>query len=291
MKFGQSMSVAVAGRNGMPDFDFHVQIHRQCGLCHYTFQIDERMVSLLHFEGRVHVNDAEYVTDHGYCLQGRNRKVAFCKIPNCRRCPRSGETATLHTDCFNLYMQKSRGTRKNKVLNVWIASVAMFPWRQYASLLLPFEPLGPKYVQEVIRSWKTPLIQRLPNEIQQIIIQLTQNHCSWRYGVVLEQAHHLSRMNLAFPMTPRRLNHIQSWRREELPLIKPIQEEDEDDSDFVRITIDSSGIEEITRVRIATEDFTPSPVSSNKLFVIEKASQLAKVEAQFMVSWIPDAVF
>lgn len=277
MEFAKSMRGDRMERDGT--LSHHTQIHRQCGVCHQTIQLAEYMVSLFSFNGKVEVNDAEFVTSHGYCQMGRCRSVFYCKVPTCRLCPASGETATLHTDCFNLFMKRSTGTTRDKLSRLWVASVATRPWRKCPPLHLPFKN-SPKQICETLQIWDIPTIERLPVELQHLIFYYTASHISWRYAVVLEQVDNLSRMERESSTISLRLSDIRSWFRGSSPLV---ESECDPEASLVRVTIDSSGIKEIIRVSTSEAEVTDAAVSYHELFILENCSKLISVTASFMV--------
>ncbi|KAJ3481145.1 hypothetical protein NLG97_g7898 [Lecanicillium saksenae] len=277
--FAQSMRL-VEGIGGGSSAH-HVQIHRQCGACHHAFQINERMVSLMRVDGKIKACDAKSVTPDTKCEQNRDAAVEFCKRRGCPECLVSGETATIHADCFHLFMKTCTCSTKDKLFKLWVASVAMSPWRRQAPLLLPFEPLCPARIRQIVESWRIPQIQQLPQELQDIIVSLTQGHMTWRYGVVLEQAHRLSQMKLEVPTILWALGDVIHWTRETKPIFDTEYDQN-DDSMYTRIVIDSCGIKEIARIHLAGKDSMSNVLSRHQLFVFEQLSKVKKVHARFM---------
>ncbi|EGX91536.1 hypothetical protein CCM_05694 [Cordyceps militaris CM01] len=156
--------------------------------------------------------------------------------------------------------------------------MAARPWRGCSPLRLPYKS-SPKYIYDTVQSWNVPSIGRLPMEILRYIIDYTAFHISWRYAVVLEQAQTLTHTEQVSPLKSRRLSDIRSWSRREAPVI---ESEYDDEANLVQITLDSSGVKEISRVPASEAQVAEAKISDYELYILEKPSRLKFVTISFM---------
>lgn len=202
----------------------------------------------------------------------------FCKKPGCRQCQVNDESATLHIDCFKLYMRECRA--KDRVHRLWLASTAMLPWRQCPETVLPYDFTSLTLPQHAYRAWQMPLVKRLPLEICHMILSYTRHHISSRFIAVLARISELKTLPPPdVPVVNVPLKDVVRWKR---GMYWPIQTKQKEEK-YMRITIDSSGILQIDRF---TEDDEDDPVSSTYLrrqYVVEEVSKLGSIEAHITV--------
>ena len=68
----------------------------------------------------------------------RDNRV-FCRHSHCKRCSAAEETATIHVDCFNLYIMRTKH-RPDRLHRLWTLSLTRYPWPRSPALLLPLVP-------------------------------------------------------------------------------------------------------------------------------------------------------
>ncbi|EJP67099.1 uncharacterized protein BBA_03673 [Beauveria bassiana ARSEF 2860] len=251
----------------------HTQIHRRCGTCQMPFRQYDRMLAITRRGGRLQVYDAQTATARPFAKQWYKVKATFCKLPGCSTCQMSHESATVHVDCFKLFVKEC--TAPDKIHRLWLASIVMDPWLQCRDTALPYNFQERMSSEDAARAWGMPLAARLPPEICLVILGKTRDTLFTKYIAVMSRARELS--EAASPSQPpvsMSLNDIRYWSR---GMAWPMQMEEQTEDELIRITIDSSGIQRIERL-----DKIGDPMHSThlrKLFVVEESYKLELVKA------------
>ncbi|KAM3487382.1 hypothetical protein MY3957_009335 [Beauveria namnaoensis] len=255
----------------------HTQIHRRCGACQMPFRQYDHMLAITRRGGRLQVYDAQTATARPFAKQWYKVKATFCKLPGCSTCQMSHESATVHVDCFKLFVKEC--TAPDKIHRLWLASIVMDPWLQCRDTALPYNFQERMSSEDAARAWGMPLAARLPPEICLVILGKTRDTLFTKYIAVMSRARELS--EAASPSQPpvsMSLNDIRYWSR---GMAWPMQTAEQTEDDLIRITIDSSGVQRIERL-----DKIGDPMHSThlrKLFVVEKSYKLELVKASLFL--------
>lgn len=226
----------------------------------------------------IEAHDAHKHISGGECEQGSFRNVRFCKEPYCRHSLTELETATIHKDCFQLFLQECKA--EDKYYRLWKASIAMLPWYHCSPLVIP-NRRKLNDVDRVSRDFNLPLLKSLPLEIVDMIDDYIDSDLIWRYRIAVQQAAILS-MPLPLNKETVPLCDVLYWSRfsEEVVtcgILDPT-------SQLIQITIDSYGIQTIERIYYAQQKPIRYTPTSHQLFIVEYASNLSPVYACFEVS-------
>ncbi|KAJ3475396.1 hypothetical protein NLG97_g9475 [Lecanicillium saksenae] len=252
----------------------HTQIHRRCGACQMPFQLYERMIAITRRGGKLQIYDAQVATARPIAKQWYKVKATFCKLLGCSMCQKSDESATVHIECFKLFMQEC--TAPDKIHRLWLASIVMDPWLQCRDTGLPYNFHERMSSEDAARAWNIPLVARLPPEICLLILGQTRDSLFTKYIAVMSRARELSASNCPRqPPVNMALCDIKYWTR---GMAWPIQMPEENEDDIIRITIDSSGIQRIERL-----DKIGDPMYSTylrKLYVVEESYKLESVKTE-----------
>ncbi|KAH7328149.1 hypothetical protein B0I35DRAFT_472895 [Stachybotrys elegans] len=245
----------------------HIHLRDQCGLCGVLLIPGDYFVVL--YAGRDQTL-AGYVAFPNYLHYPEQcSKVFFCRQPISRKCADRRESATLHTDCYNLYMQHAKSP--DKASRLYTFASWNHPWPKCAPLLLsplPFNLERASHLAAQVCS--IPGLTTLPPEVSQMIWDWATPTVLLRFCAVLDAVdfldHAPSHSRAFMPLAT-----IHHWERGSFP----VDFKAPDDSDF-RITIDSRGIRRIDRL----ETGQPNPVQrkgSDIVYAIAKASQPIRV--------------
>lgn len=222
--------------------------------------------------------DAQTATARPFAKQWYKVGATFCKLHGCSTCQSSDESATVHIDCFKLFVQEC--TAPDKIHRLWQASVVMDPWVQCRDTGLPYNFQERMSSEDAARAWNIPLVARLPPEICLIILGQTRDSLFTKYIAVMSRARELSQSaSPSQPPVSMALGDIKYWTR---GMAWPMQLEEETEDDLIRVTIDSSGIQQIERL-----DKIGDPMHSThlrKLFVVQESYRLESVKASLFVS-------
>ncbi|TQV91758.1 hypothetical protein IF1G_09343 [Cordyceps javanica] len=254
----------------------HTQIHRRCGACQMPFHQYDRMVAITRRGGRLQIYDAQTATARPFAKQWYKVQATFCKLLGCATCQSSDESATIHIDCFKLFVKECAAP--DKIHRLWLASVVMDPWLQCRDTALPYNFEERMSSQDAARAWGIPMAERLPPEICLLILGQTRDSLFTKYIAVMSRARELS--HSAPPSQPPvfvALTDIKYWFR---GMAWPIQGAEETEDDLIRVTIDSSGIQQIERL-----DKIGEPLHSThlrKLYVVEESHKLQSVTASLL---------
>ncbi|OAA57166.1 hypothetical protein ISF_07087 [Cordyceps fumosorosea ARSEF 2679] len=251
----------------------HTQIHRRCGACQMPFHQYDRMLAITRRGGRLQIYDAQTATARPFAKQWYKVQATFCKLLGCTTCQNSDESATVHVDCFKLFVRECAAP--DKIHRLWLASVVMDPWLQCQDTGLPYSFQERMSSQDAARAWNLPAVARLPLEICLMIVAQTRNTLSTRYIAVMSRARELTHATApSQPPVSMALTDIKYWGR---GMAWPLQVPQGTEDDLVRVTIDSSGIQQIERL-----DKIREPMHSTylrKLFVVEESHKFTSVKA------------
>lgn len=180
----------------------------------------------------------------------RDNRV-FCRHLHCKRCSKAKETATIHTDCFKLYIARTKD-RLDRLRQLWTLSLARYPWPESPALLLPSVPSVEVMNRANSSAGKTfDSLIRLPQDIITMIWGYLSENDWLRLSYVLETIDFLEHTNqhkaLSVP-----LHHVHSWHRGKEPVIKTTLPRSS-----IEMTIDSKGIKSIQRSRCSASESRP----------------------------------
>lgn len=195
----------------------------------------------------------------------------------CSTCQNSDESATIHIECFKLFVREC--TAPDKIHRLWLASIVMDPWLQCRDTGLPYNFHERMSSEDAARAWNIPLVARLPPDLCLVILGQTRESLFTKYIAVMSRARELS--SATSPRQPpvgMALGDIKFWAR---GMAWPMQMTEEVEDDIIRVTIDSSGIQQIERL-----DKIGDPMYSThlrKLFVVQETYKLETVKASIFV--------
>lgn len=229
----------------------------------------------------------------GCCEQTNARHATFCKTPFCPRCRKEDESATVHTDCLQLFVREC--SAPDKYFRLWRASVAMNPWRACSLNLPRKKTLDDLDVAAERRG--LAMVKTLIPELRHMVMEAVGDQsCIWRYTTVVERARSLSGLETAKVVSKtteailqdeqclaqgeRRvvaLDSVAAWSRNgELRI-------SDSDASLIRITMDAFGIERIERLDAAETSTNPA-TTPYRMYIVEHPSNLSLIEAVFEVS-------
>lgn len=298
----------------------HVRIHRQCGACGFWFDFKDSIVASKQTPALTPIplssvgnsrltrssSSSKVVHDgssaascctaffsewlSGLSRCDPSRPVDFCWFPDsrpdCTECVEGGETATLHLDCFNLYIENAKGP--NRLHQMRAYSLARSPWPESPALLLPpkleidlasrlaadvcnikrladlpFELqeliwsfLGPPSLLRSSTAFKTaniPLAFAHLDEFQELahVQEITRSflgpHSLLRFSAVMAAVNSLSLADSDNPVTVP-LGTVQFWQRGCRPQLSTPPPDSR-----IELTIDPNGIESIRRLAASEE--------------------------------------
>jgi hypothetical protein len=162
---------------------------------------------------------------------------------HCKRCSAAKETATIHEDCFNLYIMRTKH-RLDRLRRLWTLSLARYPWPGSPALLLPSAPsvaVINRANNHASNTYNLHMLGGLPQEIITIIWGYLSQNDLLRLSCVLETIDFLDYTNhhttLLVP-----LRQVHSWHRGQDPIISTTVP-----PSSIKMTIDSKGIKSIQR--------------------------------------------
>lgn len=225
----------------MQDHPPHVKLHSHCGACGTAFKPRERIGALLgsHDSTRCEWIDAAIFPPNFFCHQGHTR-VIFCRTLKCQLCASAAESATIHVDCFILFVKQCRAP--NKLQRLWVASTWRDPWsKSPLSILNP-----PAYrwdcINEIAKRYNLPEFQKLPPELQLMIWNYSRPRLLERYCSVSALAAFLSKSQ-PDSLTTLPLDGLHQWTRG----VDPISASALGEGSTIHITIDTQGLKQIGR--------------------------------------------
>lgn len=182
---------------------------------------------------------------------------SFCRRLRCLcRSEKQGLSATVHQDCFNLYMRWTHFAEPERRL--WKISMSRSPWRPGCdSTLMEPEPDLKRAGYLLTGILELMRLPHLPLEIVMLIAKhLGTSGTMLRFAGVQETVEVAARLDLEdAALIP--LRQIASWHRGGRPVMR------NDDSDsVVEVTIDARGIKSIERL----PDFRRGPRSPWKTY-------------------------
>lgn len=184
----------------------------------------------------------------------------------------------MHLDCFKLYVKECKAD--DKIQRLWLAATAMKPWGHCEETCLVYNADERMATSDAARAWDMPMADCLPGELSQIILGYTKQSLCTRFISVLSRARELAAApSPREPPVQMRLVDVKRWSRG-MPPLGQVSEESGDK--YMRITIDSSGIQKIERVPDVGKPMHSTHL--RKLFIVEEISKLRPVKAEFVVS-------
>lgn len=216
-----------------------------------------------------------------------------CRRPDCGECDSDAETATVHSDCLQLF---AREYKLEDVLDrLWVIAAWRSPWRGAHNLRLAEARL---FMPDLSAAEALDLLKLrdLPPEILNWIRIYSPTSLFWRYSSVLELARGLSKaaasesackdiLSIPLPL-------IWTWKRGELPVsIAPSEVSApaiSPKAPIIRLTIDSYGLREVERLQEKPPYRTWR--SDHLAYVIVEEHSLKHAVMHFKVALIPNLV-
>lgn len=170
--------------------------------------------------------------------------MPLCRRSKCERCAASPEAATMHADCYDLFMLNHEP--KHALDRLWIAAAWRDPWRDAPELDLDnnsFTLPRPSTTESI----GIPKLASLPMEIIQLIRSYSRESPFWRYTIVQDVAERSSSHQTASATTTFQsfsLRKISAWERGSEPLLAT----DTSQPPIIRLLVDSHGIGKLERL-------------------------------------------
>ncbi|KAF7555483.1 hypothetical protein G7Z17_g2177 [Cylindrodendrum hubeiense] len=236
----------------------HIRIHPQCGVCGAAFKSHEKIAALQgsYDSTRVEWGSAATFPPGYYCEQGDVHKI-FCRSIQCQYCGEVPESATVHLDCFNLFVKRCQAD--NKLERLMVAATWRYPWYESPPLILTPADRGAcwELVDQTAKTHNLPQLRTLPPELHRMI---------WDYL----QPDSL----VTLP-----LDIIRSWTRGSDPVTEGAMDY------TIRLTMDSKGLQQIDRSSEPTSNRKSRP--GEVVYVVESAEHLTGVNVEFKVGIHP----
>ncbi|KAI1255152.1 hypothetical protein MGN70_003216 [Eutypa lata] len=115
----------------------------------------------------------------------RMNGMLVCRFPSCTRCAASAEAATVHLDCFELFLRECQ--LKDALQQLWIFAAWRIVWREASVLGLDEFPAAVN--SSVAESLGLQELKSLPLEILTMIRNYSAASLLWRFNSVLALAH------------------------------------------------------------------------------------------------------
>ncbi|KAL7914516.1 hypothetical protein GGI35DRAFT_148193 [Trichoderma velutinum] len=258
-----------------------VNLERWCRACGEAMNSGESFVSVFSDEGSVRVvgshefpadededEDDEYVSD----LRGIRRPF-FNWDPFAVPDEPSHESATIHTECFNLFRRNCPDNQAAPRL--LLAAVWRSPWEGAPKFLLTTKPDVTSLIRLAAISCNIPPLELMPAELKRLVWEelITQPCAITRYHSVISLAADSTRQPLDQQISMP-IAKVAHWERGQ----GPASEEDVLPP-VIRITIDYQGISRIER--LGQKPTALSQQSGTELYIVESQETLELVEVQF----------
>lgn len=192
-------------------------------------------------------------------------------------CAASPEAATMHLECYELFMQTY--TCGDALERLWREASWRTPWHQAPAIVLPEDiNVTSEALELVANIYGLSELPRMPPEIGQMVRDGSQFSLFWRLTAALELAAHFDTVpTSSFSSIPVR--QIAGWKRG----CDPIQSQALAHLPLVRLTIDSRGIRQLERLP-ACEPRHSSRRVDNMVFIVEDEGCFDNVAAIFKVT-------
>ncbi|KAL7938370.1 hypothetical protein V8C35DRAFT_330312 [Trichoderma chlorosporum] len=237
------------------DGSLHLRLSPQCGICADSIQTKERAVAV----SRNNSNPTSYHCSlpfgfpnpglqTNFVVYHSTNEIAFCNDgDDCEECEASLEAAAFHRECYEIFMHKCPGVKRQILLRrLLVLASARRPWREAQPLFLPSR-VDNSTLDAVARLFGLPQLCGLPAELLEMIHGYSAHASFWRAISALRIAAHVSETKDELPLSQgAALRHVASWERGgQLDLD---QSESQTLPPIVRLTMDSDGISRVERL-------------------------------------------
>lgn len=165
----------------------------------------------------------------------------LCGDPHCPRYYTSPDTATVHAECYNTLARGCDVADRGN--DLWTTAAWRAAWPYAKDLRLVAPPVAPDI--EAADRLGLSGMGTLPAEICHAIWGHSPSAPFWRYSAARHLARQVSSTSRGH-LTRVPLCEVSFWERGRQPVVKPA-----DDGTLIRITIDSHGLQQIERLRVA----------------------------------------
>jgi hypothetical protein len=205
----------------------------------------------------------------------------LCRETTYEECFDRPESATVHNDCFRIFLRYC--TTANALHRLWRFAAWRMPWKRAPPSLLPedfFVP-GSTILAEVSSLYGVPLLQRLPSEVVRMIGMEADSPLFWRISVAMALA-------LEFSSSPPTklvtvpLSDLRSWSRNGEAAISRAEAAH---LPIVRLTIDCRGLKSVERFPVGQPAFCYE-TSVNEIFVLKHQDCFRDAYALLQVRYI-----
>ncbi|KAM6520197.1 hypothetical protein FALCPG4_013750 [Fusarium falciforme] len=272
-----ALVISPSSRRGQRD-EIHLSVRTHCDACGFYLLVGEPFLCIeCPATGQPRVYGLFRLPLH--CPLGQTfHGLRLCRQPFCDACNEAPDVATLHTECFNVFMQKCTATDKLERLACF--ATWREPWHASPSLGLRPRLDIKRAVHLAADLCDMQRLRSLPLEIAEMIQRLSESAVFWRYASVME---FVDRASTTWNTEKQALSsydiaQIDSWERG-LSLILTRSSRSSTPNAVIRIKIDSCGISSIERLLEA-----PSPSNSRSdslAYIVEAEHSLRNTTVNF----------
>ncbi|RSL54589.1 hypothetical protein CEP54_009813 [Fusarium duplospermum] len=271
-----ALVISPSSRKGQRN-EIHLSVRTHCDACGFYLLVGEPFLCLeCPATSQPRVYGLFRLPLH--CPLGQTfHSLRLCRQPFCDACNKAPDVATLHTECFNVFMQKCTATDKLERLACF--TTWREPWHAAPSLGLRPRLNIKKAMNLAADLCGMQRLCSLPLEIAEMIQHLSESAVFWRYASVMELVERASAIgDEKHSLTSYDISKIDLWERGAFPILTRDTALSEPNA-VIRIKIDSSGISSIERL-----PETPSPSNSRSdsvAYIVETEHSLRNMTVNF----------
>lgn len=219
----------------------------------------------------------------------------LCRRPDCVQCLKCPEVATIHHDCFKVFLQrymtakstmKMTATTVDPMDSLWRFAAWRVPWKHAPPLLLAEDSprVSQQHTLEVVSSrYSMPQLSKIPPELVLMIKKHSEEALLWRITAAMDLADRIIDTPLATLLRVP-VSEITSWHRGGALILA--QDDAASSVPILRLAIDSRGIRSVERF---SEDQLPTfcPNAANRTaYVVKHVDCFIGSLAIFQVSYL-----
>lgn len=217
-----------------------------------------------------------------HCPLGQTfHSLRLCRQPFCHACKEAPDVATLHTECFNVFMQKC--TVVDKLERLACFAAWREPWHAAPSLGLRPHLDIEKAMHLAADLCDMQRLRSLPLEIADMVQRLSYSAVFWRYASVLELVDRASTTWNAEEqaLASHDISEVDSWKRGLSPTVTRDSHPSPYNAVVIRIKMDSCGISSIERLPEAPS--LSNSRSDSFAYIVETEHALRNMTVNFKV--------
>lgn len=201
--------------------------------------------------------------------------MIFCRTFKCELCASAAESATIHVDCFNLFVKQCQAP--NKLQRLWVASTWRDPWSKSPPSILNPAAYRWDCINGIAKRYNLPEFQRLPPELQLMIWNYSRPRLLERYCSVSALADFLSKSQ-PDSLTTLPLDGLHQWTRGGDPTAANSAM---GEGSTIHLTIDVQGLKQIGRT--SQQSSMANSPRGETAYVVATPEHCLGVHAEFRV--------